>query len=138
LKDDLHKKEINIEQCKRDQDYKTSEIKKLQSEISNLDMALNDLTRKNEWSVSDLANRIRRLEESNYNLETGNSTYTRLLGEQTAECHNLNIALTETRNHSLRRETDYTGKIKTNEYNINIDNEAMRSLQISNHDLTKG
>lgn len=123
---------------KRDQSNKSSEIKKLQSEINDLDMALNDLTRKNEWTVADLANTIRRLEEANYNLETGNNTNTRLLGVQTAECHNLNIALTESRNHCVRRENDYTGKIKTDEHNINIDRESMRSLQIANHDLTKG
>lgn len=56
---------------------------------------------------------------------------------QTAECHNLNIALSETRNHAVRRETDYNSKIKTDERSINVDKESTRTLIMSNHDLTK-
>lgn len=137
LKDDLHRKEINIEQLRREQDMYTSDIKKTQAEIHHLDTSLGDLTRKNEWSVADLANTIRRLEESNYLFETGNDTNQRLLSVQTAECHNLNIALSETRNHAVRRETDYNSKIKTDERSINVDKESTRTLIMSNHDLTK-
>lgn len=137
LKDDIHRKERDIHQLKIEQDNYTSDIKKTQSLINNLDLALGDLTRKNEWSVADMANTIRRLEESNYLFDTGNKTNQRLLSVQTAECNNLSISLEETRNSCVRRETDYNGRIKTNERNINIDRESMRSLQISNHDLTK-
>lgn len=56
---------------------------------------------------------------------------------QTAECHNLNIALSETRNHAVRQETDYNSKIKTDERSINVDKESTRTLIMSNHDLTK-
>lgn len=55
-----------------------------------------------------------------------------------AESHNLNLALTETRNIALRRETDYNSKIKVDERNINIDKDSMRGLIASNQDLTKG
>jgi chromosome segregation ATPase len=65
LKDDIHRKERDIHQLKIEQDNYTADIKKTQSGINNLDLALGDLTRKNEWTVADMANTIRRLEESN-------------------------------------------------------------------------
>jgi chromosome segregation ATPase len=65
LKDDIHRKERDIHTLKIEQDTYTIDIKKTQSGINNLDLALGDLTRKNEWTVADMANTIRRLEESN-------------------------------------------------------------------------
>lgn len=49
----------------------------------------------------------------------------------------MNIALSETRNHAVRQETDYNSKIKTDERSINVDKESTRTLIMSNHDLTK-
>jgi hypothetical protein len=47
-----------------------SDCKITSDNCSNIDADLAELTRKHDWSVSDLANTMRRLEETNYNLET--------------------------------------------------------------------
>jgi hypothetical protein len=55
---------------KREQTNLNSDCKITSDNCSNIDADLAELTRKHDWSVSDLANTMRRLEETNYNLET--------------------------------------------------------------------
>lgn len=132
------KKLAHIDHLKREQVNLNSDCKVTRDICSNIDADLAELTRKHDWSVSDLANTMRRLEETNYNLETEKEQLTRNLGVNSSEAHNLNLALTETRSIALRRETDYNSKIKVDERNINIDKDSMRGLIASNQDLTKG
>lgn len=42
----------------------------MRDNCARLDAELAELTRKHEWAVSDLANTMRRLEETNYSLDT--------------------------------------------------------------------
>jgi len=122
---------------KRDQDNLNKDCKIVRENCSKLDSDLAELTRRHEWAVSDLANTMRRLEETNYNLESEKEILTRSLGVKSSEAHNLYLALTETRNHAVRRETDYNSNIKTGEFNINTDKESMRGLIALNQEVTK-
>jgi len=84
-----------------------------------------------------MANTIRKLEEDNYNLEQNRETLYRAVGVRTAECHNLNLALSEARDCGTRRETGYNQKLKGDESQINNDKESMRGVMGMNQDLAK-
>lgn len=125
LKEDLQRKASEVAQLQRDKAEKKDNLKQSKAECDMLELALGDQKWKNDLVIGDHAHAVRRLEESKRTIETDLAAKQQLLVVQTAECHNMNIAHSETRNHSLRHQADSTPKAH------------LRSVITSNQDLTK-